>query len=68
MSNPMPARSITLDEFIEVASTAALRAIVAQKQTAGPTLAFEPHIWIGIIASEKLGQVLERSQEGRSAT
>ena len=67
MSDQKSARSIGLDEFIEIASSSALRALAAQKQ-ASPQLPFRPHIWIGIIASEELGQVLERGQAGKTVS
>jgi hypothetical protein len=50
-----PPRSISLDQFVEVATGAALRALQAQKSV-GPQP--DPwHIWIGIIASQERPQL-----------
>jgi hypothetical protein len=67
MAESTPPRSIGLDEFIELASGAALRSLAAQSKVAGPDVTFRPHIWIGIIASNELPQALERVQGGKSA-
>jgi hypothetical protein len=67
MAKLKSARSIGLDEFIELASGAALKALSAQPKGGRGGLTLRPHIWIGIIASEELPQALKRVQGGKSA-
>ena len=59
---PLPPPKITLDEFFEVASAAALRALDAhaRRQIQGPLpdpWLLNPQIWVGIIASGHGGLV-----------
>jgi hypothetical protein len=59
------AQSISLDQFIEVASTAALRAVDAHLQRQGPhpePWRQPPWIWVGIIAAPQLPQNLAQGQ------
>ncbi len=63
--NATHAQSISLDQFIEVASAAALRAVEAHAQRQGPSP--EPwrqplSVWVGIIAAPQLGQILTQGQ------
>ena len=67
------AQSISLDQFIEVASAAALRAVDAHLQRQGPVpdpwRHQPPWIWVGIIAAPQLPQNLAQGQaaQGRAA-
>ena len=66
------AASISLDQFIEVASAAALRAVDAHVRRQGPLpdpWLQHPWIWVGIIAAPQLPQNLAQGQptQGKAA-
>jgi hypothetical protein len=51
-----PPRSISLEQFVEVATGAALRALQVQGAGKSGPQPVPWHIWIGIIASQELPQ------------
>ena len=71
-TSPTHAQSISLDQFIEVASAAALRAVDAHLQRQGPHPEpwhhQPPWIWVGIIAAPQLPQNLAQGQLAQGKT